>query len=168
MDHWAWWPTSCTVAMLAFFVFVGGLPGPLNLLMVLLALLACPAVALLLILVACVLAWQRRPRGAASALIAVAVPIVLLVPMALMEPYVHLALILTFGIGYIGPTPLRGAPVAIQDWSTGMAGGPNTFLIHDTTDAIAESQAGRNDVFPDECAGRSQHMIEHNYVCVTD
>jgi hypothetical protein len=173
MDKWAWWPTACTVVMLAFFVFVGNLPGPLNMLMFLLSLLACPAVALLLIVSACVLAWHRRPRGAASALIALTAPVILVSPMALLEPYVHLALMLTFGIGYIGPKPPRGDAVAIYDWSTGMVGSPNTFLIHDTTDAIASPQAlatsaaWRNKKFLPGCGYTAQHLTGHYYVIVT-
>ena len=158
--------------MVALFVFVGELPGPLNLLLTLLEVMACPAVALLLIGTACVLGWQRRPRGAISALLALAAPVLLLVPMRLMQPYVHLGLTLGFGIGYIGPAPLKGEPVAIHDWTTGMVGGPNTFLIHDPTDAIASSRtstgfpAWRNDDLLRECAGRSDHLIGHYYVCI--
>ncbi len=172
VDRWAWWPTSCTVAMAALFVFVGGLPGPLNLLLTLLAIMACPAVGLLLIGAACALGWQRRPRGAISALLALAAPVLLLVPMLLVQPYVHLGLTLGFGIGYIGPAPLEGRRVAIYDWSTGMVGGPNTFLIHDPTDVIASSRtntgvlAWRNDDLLRECAGGSDHLVGHYYVCI--
>ena len=173
-DKWIWWPTSSTVAMVALFVFIGGMPGPLNVPLFLLALVACPGVALLLIGWAFTLFWQRRPHEAISALLAVVVPVLLLVPMALIEPYVHLGLMLTFGIGYLGPTPLEGQPVGIYDWSIGMVGGPNTFLIHDTTDAIASPEtkgdlsAWRNTNFLRECADRSQHLIGHYYVCVID
>ena len=88
------------------------------------------------------------------------------------EPYVHLALTLGLGVGYLGPAPPQGQPVAIYDWSTGLAGGPNTFLIRDTTDAIAAprakngSPAWKNDALLEECSGRSQHLIGHDYVCI--
>ena len=157
---------------MALFVFVGGMPGPLSLVLPLLAIVVCPVVTLLLAGSACLLGWQRRPRGAASALSALAAPVLLLVPMVLIEPYVHLGLTVGFGIGYLGSPPPEGEPVAIYDWSTGLAGGPNTFLIHDRTDAIASSQAkggspawGDNGFLTD-CAGRSRHLIRHYYVCI--
>jgi hypothetical protein len=171
-DRWIWWPTAGTVAMVAVFVFVGGMPGPLNALLFLLAVVACPGVTLLLIGRSFALFRQQRPRGAVSALLAVAVPVLLLVPMGLMEPYVHLGLMLTFGIGYLGSAPHDGEPVGIYDWSTGMVGGPNTFLIHDTTDAVAlpdaksDLPAWRNTDFLRKCAGKSQHLIGHYYVCI--
>ncbi len=170
-DRWMWWPTACTVAMTAMFVFVGDLPGPLNIVLVVWALVAGPAVALLLIWLTCVLALRRRQRRAASTLLAVAVPALLLVPMELVADYVHLGLMLTFGIGIIGPMPPAGLPVAVYDWSTGFAGTNNTFLIHDITDAIAQPltngvpQAWRGNGWFGECAGKVQHLIGHYYIC---
>ena len=172
VDRWAWWPTFCTVAVAALFVFVGGLPGPLNFLLISLAIVTCPVLALLLIGSACVLGWHRRPRGATSALLALAVPALLLGPMVRVEPYVHLALTLGLGVGYLGHAPPEGQAVAIYDWSTGLVGGPNTFLIRDPTDAIASphtkdgSPAWKNDDLLRECASRSEHLIGHYYICI--
>ena len=157
--------------MSALCVLACGWPGPLNLLVSVLAVIACAVVALLLIAAACVLAWQRRPRKAAAAVLALAVPVLMVAPLALMGPYVHLWLTVTFGIGYIGPAPSAGQPVAIYDWSTGMVGGPNSFLIHDPTDAMARPQSKnappewRNNDFLRECSGKSQRLIGHYYIC---
>jgi hypothetical protein len=59
----------------------------------------------------------------------------------------------------------------VFDWSVGLAGGPNTFLIHDVTDEIAlplgqhkypvETERG----FGEDCAGKVQHLLGHYYVC---
>ena len=174
-DRWAWRPTACTVAVAAFFVFVGALPGPLNLPLMLLAVATVPAATLLLVGSTCVFAWRGRPCLAGSTLSALVAPVLLLIPMVLAQPYVHLALMLAFGIGYIGPAPIEGRPVAVYDWSTGMVGGPNTFLIRDATDAVASSQAsGGPSTWPraletsdllKDCAGRVEHLVQHYYVC---
>jgi len=170
-DRWRLWPAACTVAILALFVVLDELPGPLNLLALLLTIVAGPAAALLLIGSACVLAWQRQLRRAVSALLALAAPVLLLIPMVLIAPYVHLALMLSLGIGTLGPRPSEGRPLAVYDWTTGMVGGPNTFLIHDTTDTIAlplkkgAPPAWRdNDLFR-ECVSRVRHLIGHYYIC---
>jgi hypothetical protein len=158
--------------MAAFFVVVGEMPGPLNTLLSLLAIVACPGVALLLVWRAFALFWQRQHRSALSACLAIAAPALLLFPMALAAPYVHLGLTLTFGLGYLGLAPKEGQPVGIYDWTTGMVGGPNTFLIHDTTGAVAapeakgDHSAWRNTDFLKVCAGRSRHLIGHYYVCI--
>ncbi len=169
-DRWVWWLTPATVALVALFVFVGELPGRLNGLLLLLAFVVLPLAALLLIGLACVLAWLRYWRRAASLLLAVAAPAFLVVPMAILAPYVHLGLMLAFDIGYLGPAPLQGQPVTVYDWSTGMVGGPNTFLIHDRTDAIALPLAKSGPAWRDSdllrtCAGRVQHLIGHYYIC---
>ncbi len=172
IDRWIWWPTASTSAMVAVFVFVGCMPGPLNVPVTLLSIVACPVAVLLLAGWAFALFWRRRPRGGFSAFLAVVVPAFLVVPMALIQAYVHLGLTVAFGIGYLGGAPQKGQPVGIYDWSTGVVGGPNTFLIHDTTDAVAVAavkgghSGWRNTDFLRECAGRSRHLIGHYYVCV--
>jgi hypothetical protein len=156
--------------MVVLVAVVGGMPGPLSLLLPLLAIVAAPIAFLLLVGGACVFFWRQRLRKGLSALLAAAVPVLLVVPIGLLQPYVHLALMLALGIGYIGPTPDAGQRVAIYDWSTGFAGGPSTFLIHDTTDAIASPEtrdisAWRNDEFLKDCAATARHLIGHYYVC---
>jgi len=170
-DRWRWWPTACTVAMVALFVVIDELPGPLNLLALLLTVIACPAATLLLFGSACMLAWQRQLRRAASALLALAAPVLLVIPMALMGRYVHLGLTLAFGIGILGPKPLERQPITIYDWTTGIVGGPNTFLIHDTTDELTlpatkgAPPAWRDNDFFRECVGHVEHLIGHYYIC---
>jgi hypothetical protein len=174
-DAWMWWPATCTVAAMALFVVLDELPGPLNPLLLVLTVVAFPVAALLLIGSASMLAWQRQHRRVASALMALAAPVLLLIPMVFIGPYVHLALMLTCGIGTLspqtGPQLLEGGRLAIYDWTTGMVGGPNTFLIHDATDTIAlpltkdAPAAWRdNDLFR-ECIGRVRHLIGHYYIC---
>ncbi len=173
-DSWTWWPAASTVAMVAVVVLAGGMPGPQSVALPLLAVLVFPAALLLLTGWACALFLLRRPHKAFSALLAIAVPALLVIPICLIQPYVHLALTLTFGIGYLGRAPDEKQPVAVYDWSTGLTGGPDTFLIHDMTDAVAlpepkgDLSAWKNTDFLRDCSGKSQHLIGHYYVCVIE
>jgi hypothetical protein len=103
---------------------------------------------------------------------------VLLLPVLLWRPLnwaadvVHLGLTAGFGAGQLGASSRSsdGSFVA-YDWSVGLAGGPNTFLIHDVTEEIAlplaqhthppSSEVG----FGEGCAGRVHRLIRHYYVC---
>ena len=59
----------------------------------------------------------------------------------------------------------------VYDWSVGLAGGPNTFLIHDVSDEItlpmaqhAQPPSSENG-FREECAGKVRRLMDHYYVC---
>ena len=172
VDRWMWWPTACTAAMIALFIFVGEMPGPLSIFLPALAIVSCPPVALLLIGSAFALGLRRQPCKAVSMLLALAIPAVLLRPIAMVEPYVHLGLTLGFDIGYLDAAPSTEGSATIYDWSTGLAGGPNTFLIHDRTDMIArpvtkdDASSWKATDLLMAYAGRTQHLVGHYHVCI--
>ena len=103
---------------------------------------------------------------------------VLLLPTLLWLPtnwaadFVHLGLTAGFGAGYLAdPMKLNDHNLVAYDWSVGLAGGPNTFLLHDVTDEIelpmdrhGNPSNSKNEV-ENECAGRVRRMVSHYYVC---
>ncbi len=109
-----------------------------------------------------------RPASAALALVA---PILFCVPITLATEYLHLGLMITFGVGQLGSVPIADDQhFAVYDWSTGLVGGPDTFVIHAPTDKIARPLARNRAAAPwgfgAECAGRSRHLLGHYYLCV--
>ena len=167
-----WWPSACTVVMVVLFILIGEMPGSLSIFLPALAIVSCPAVALLLIGSALVLGWRRQRCRAVSMLLALAIPAALLRPITMVQPYVHLGLTLGFDIGYLGAAPSKEGSATIYDWSAGLAGGPNTFLIYDRTDMITrplpkdDAPVGNAMNLLMACAGRTQHLIGHYHVCV--
>lgn len=166
-DDWRWWPSAGMGILTAIFAYGHEMPGGLSFLLILLTILAGAVAAVALAGRACLAFWRRQPRCALSACVALLAPALLLFPLMLAAQYVHLAMTLGLGLGYVGPAPQRGAPVEIYDWSAGLAGGANSFLIHDTSDSLAASGVtgdaadwGNADLLK-ECAGRSQHLIGH-------
>jgi len=96
----------------------------------------------------------------------------LLRPIGWVTDVVHLGLTVELGIGELGDTlPQVDSRFQAHDWSVGLAGGPNTFLLYDETDEIVQPLARHRDhVVPDEslekvCAGRVRHLIGHYYEC---
>jgi hypothetical protein len=86
--------------------------------------------------------------------------------------YVHLGLTAWCGYGQLGSPPKsNGGQFTTYDWSVGLAGGPNTFLIHDVTDEIALPMAQHThpsiseNGFGEEGAGKVRHLVGHYYVC---
>jgi hypothetical protein len=151
--------------------FVCGLPGLISFALIPLSLLAYALAAVTFLVSAVVLGVRRRPRKAGSVIFALLAPILLWAPINWTADCLHLALTARFGVGYIGPSPNRDLPFQTYDWSTGLAGGPATFLIRDETDDIALplSMHKHPDVleygFGERCSGKVKHLLSHYYVC---
>ena len=103
--------------------------------------------------------------------------LVLLLPVLLWQPVkwaadvAHLGLTVGCGAGIGGVEIGSDGNFAVYDWSVGLAGGPNTFLIHDVTDDVALPIARRSHAVSsqnglrEECANNVRHLIGHYYVC---
>lgn len=171
VDKWLFWPAGATTAPTAVVVFVSGLPGAVGFFLFLLSLLVYPLAAISLLVFAVALAWKRQFRKAVSIMFAFVAPIILWIPFLWMADYLHLALTVEFGMGYIGPAPSPDLPFQTYDWSTGLVTNPATFLIRDETDDIAlpidmhKHPEVLEYGFGEECAGRVQHLLGHYYVC---
>ena len=159
------------VVAVTVLTFVCGIPGWVSFLAIPLSLFAYAVAALTILLWVLFLGVRRRPRKAASVLLALLAPVALWTPIAWTADYMHLALTVGFGLGTIGPTPKDGGAFVVYDWSTGLAGGPVTFLIYDMTDEIAlpplaqKRPLALQNGFGEECRGKSRRLLRHYYVC---
>jgi hypothetical protein len=135
---------------------------PISLLVYLVAVIAlmCASVAL---------AAKKRPRAATSAMLALFAPVLLWSQINWAADCAHLGLAVGFGGGPASTADRSG--FATYDWSTGLAGGPATFLIYDESDEIArplalhQHPAASENGFGEDCAGRVRHLLAHYYVC---
>ena len=123
-------------------------------------------------IMAFVVAVRRRFRMAVSILIAVLLPVLLWKPITWTADCMHLALTVWTGAGQLGRSSMPdGSPFAAYDWSVGLAGGPNTFLIYDATDEIVlpltlhKQPIAFERGFGKDCAGKATHLLGHYYVC---
>jgi hypothetical protein len=115
---------------------------------------------------------KKRPRRATSLLAALAAPFLLSNQIQWAADCVHLGLMVGFEATPAGvaPKPDRSR-FAAYDWSTGLAGGPSTFLIYDESDEIAQPLAlhkhspESENGFGESCAGRVRRLLGHYYVC---
>jgi hypothetical protein len=171
-DSWAAWPALTTLAIALIVVILCGLPGIVSFVLIPLTVLGAPLVGAGLTVVALVVALRRRPRMAVSILIAVLLPALLWKPITWAADYAHLALTVGTGAGQLGRSSRPdGSPFAVYDWSVGLAGGPNTFLIYDVTDEIAlplklhKQPIASEQGFGENCAGKVTHLRGHYYVC---
>jgi hypothetical protein len=171
-DSWAVWPAFTTLAIALTVAILSGLPGIVSFVLIPLTVLGAPLVGVGLIVIALVVAVRRRPRMAVSMLIAVLLPVLLWKPCTWAADYVHLALTVWTGAGQLGRSSRPGgSPFAVYDWSVGLAGGPNTFLIYDVTDEIAlpltlhKQPIASEQGFGEDCAGKVTHLLGHYYVC---
>lgn len=171
-DRFAAWPAIALLLIALIVATLCGLPGVVSFILVPLTVLGAPLVAAGLLVIALVIALRRRPRMAASILIATLLPVLLWKPIAWTADCVHLALTVWTGTGQLGhQSSSDGSPFAVYDWSVGFAGGPNTFLIHDSTDEIAlppklhKHPIASENGFGEDCAGKVTHLLGHYYVC---
>ena len=112
------------------------------------------------------------PRAGASVLLAALLPVLLWRPINWATDVVHVGITVGLGGGQLGTPPTSSdASFEVYDWSVGLAGGPNTFLIHDVTDQIGLPLAerthppGSENGFKEECSGNARRLISHYYVC---
>jgi hypothetical protein len=171
-DRWLFWPAVAVLVSAFFLLFLCGLPGLLSFILIPLVVLGSPVVAVALLVSAGVLAAKKRFRNAASVVLAILLPILLIKPIYWTTDCLHLGLTAGFGLGQLGSTSTqRDRQFAVYDWSVGLAGGPNTFLIHDMTDEIAlpieqhKYPIAAENGFGEDCAGKVKHLLGHYYVC---
>jgi hypothetical protein len=141
-------------------------------LMIPISLLGYAVTSVVLLIAAGIFAAKKHPRRAASLLLVLIMPVLLWSPINWAADCVHLGLTVGFGAGQLGSSSKPdGSDFEVFDWSVGLVGGPNTFLIHDKTDRIAlpmtqDTQPSvSKDGFGEECAGKMRHLLGHYYVC---
>ena len=172
MDRWLFRPAFASAGIVTTLVLLCGLPGRLNLAVEAASVILCAIAAILLVGIVLISAIKKRPRKAASFLLALVTPVLLWWPIVWVAECVHLGMTVGFGAGQLGTSSSPdGSGFVAYDWSVGFAGGPNKFLIHDQTDEIAlpiiqhthplTSENG----FGESCAGRVSHLIGHYYIC---
>jgi hypothetical protein len=145
-------------------------------------------IAAALIIVICVFVARRRLRKATSFALALLLPIIFRTQVNRAADCLHLALMVEFGFGVLNseqdksgalidfvPQPaMDDESFAAFDWSVGLAGGTNTFLIRDLTDEVALplSQHKHPNLdktgFEEACSGKSKHLFAHYYICAID
>jgi hypothetical protein len=172
IDRWIFWPTFASLGVVLILTLVCGLPGLWNLLTITILMLGCAVAGIVLLIVIGVLVAMSHLRRAASVFLVLIGPVLLWSPINWVAECVHLGLTVGFGAGQLGSSSKPdGKDFEVFDWSVGLAGGPNTFLIHDKSDQIAlpmnqhtqppESENG----FGEDCAGKVSHLLGHYYVC---
>jgi len=172
MDRWIFWSAFASLGIAFALTLACKLPGLVSFLMIPISLLAFVVACIVLLIAAGILGAKKRPRKAASLLLALIIPVLLWSPINWVADCAHLGLTVWFGAGQLGSSSkLDGSDFEVFDWSVGLARGPNTFLIHDKTDQIAlpmaqhtqpsESEHG----FGEDCAGRVRHLLGQYYVC---
>ena len=171
-DRWLLWPVVAAITSTTALALLCGLPGLVSFLLIPLSVVAFPIVAITIIVWALVLGARRRFRKAGSVLLALLAPMLLLTPINWTAECLHLGLTVGFGAGEVGPRRPPSAPFWVYDWSVGLAGGPNTFLIRDETDEIALPAALHKLPIASEfgwgetCAGKLRRLLGHYYICI--
>jgi hypothetical protein len=172
-DHWLSLPALAVTATAACLSLLCQLPGALSFFLIPIFGLARIGAPVALGVSALALALLKRPRKAISVGLTVLIPVLLWRPIYRAMEYAHLGLTIELGAGQLGtPGHTGGDRFAAYEWSTGLAGGPATFLIHDVTDEIAlplaqhRQPASSEEGFGDVCAGKVRHLLGHYYVCV--
>lgn len=171
-DHWALWTPVGIIVGVFVLVLLSGLPGVVSFFLIPLMVLGWPVAVVALAIWAALLLVRGRPRKAASLVAAALLTFMLWKPICWTADCVHAALTTQLGVGQLGLPP---APTddrfAAYDWSVGLAGGPNTFLLRDPTDEIALPLAehklpvASENGFGEQCAGRVSHLFGHYYRC---
>ena len=172
-DRWIFWPAVTALTTFAVLTFLCGMPGTLSFMLIPLSALGYLVAAATIILFVCVLVARGRLRKALSTALALVLPILFSIPINWVTDCLHLALMLECGVGQLGhATATNGQQFAAYDWSTGLAGGPNTFVIHDETDEIVlplarhKRTASLENGFEEACAGKVRHLVGHYYICI--
>ncbi len=172
MDRWSSRPVLGSVAIVSGISVLSGWPGVVSFFLIPLSVLFYATAAVCLSATAFIFAARKRPRAASSLSCALIAPVLLWLPIHWAKNCAHLALTVEVGLGQLGWTvgPQTGE-FAVSDWSVGLAGGTNRFLIRDETDEIGkplprgEGDTQKQRGFTEACAGRTRHLIAHYYVC---
>ena len=174
-DRWLLWPTIVALTVTFVVLLISSLPGPLGFLLLTLlvfafVLLGWPFLAIILLAIPVILVRYGRFRGAISVAAAILLTTCLFKPIAKATVYVHLPLTILFDMGQLGST-IREDRLTVHDWSIGLVGSGNTFLIEDSSDQIAlprgtsENTQESKNVFWRECKGRVTRVFTHYYLC---
>jgi hypothetical protein len=164
-DCWSFKPAIMSLMAVAALVLLCQIPGSLSFLLIPLSLLAYGIGLILILLIAVYCVTKKRPRRGFSVLLALLLPELLWRPLNWSADLVHLGLTAGFGAGPLASSRSSDGNFVAYDWSVGLAGGRNTFLIHDVSDEIALPLAQH--MYPlssemgvgEECAGRVQRLI---------
>jgi hypothetical protein len=162
------WPIYASPGIVFTLTLVCGLPGLVSFVMIPVSLLGYMVAGLVLLIAAGIFFAKRRTRQAASLLLGLIMPALLWTPINWAADCAHLGL--TVGLGINRLVPSTGDNFEVSDWSVGLAGGPNTFLIHDKTDRIAipltqTIWSSKEVGLREDCAGKVRHLVGHYYVC---
>lgn len=171
-DSWVPMPALAATACVAILLFLCSLPGQLGFILIPLTFFALLAAPIAVVVISIALALKRRPRRAVSALLILVLPILLWGGITWIDDCLHMWLTESFGFGQVG-TNSRPDQIGFStaDWSTGLAGGPSTFLIHDLSDQVALPVARHSHPDPleggigEDCSGTVRHLLGHYYVC---
>lgn len=171
-DRWTFRFALVSLITLAALDLVCGLPGLVSFVLIPLSRII-DGIAFLVILAMAVYCFvKNRPRRGCSVLLALLLPVLLWWPIDWVADVVHVGITCGFGGGQLGaPSKSSDGSFVTYDWSVGLAGGRNTFLIHDVTDEIAlpmaqhTHQASSENGFEEECSGKVRRLIRHYYVC---
>lgn len=171
-DRWLFVAPYVTLIATFCLMLLCGLPGLLSFILIPITVLGGPPMVVALLVWAASLLVRKRWRSGASVFVAAVLPVLLLQPISWAADFVHLGLTVGLGVGELNDTlPPVDSRFQAHDWSVGLAGGPDTFLLYDETDEIAWPLARRrNHIVPDEsvekeCAGSVRHLVGHYYVC---
>jgi hypothetical protein len=173
MDRWSLGPALVSLITVATLTFLCELPGMVSFLLIPISLLGYAVGSIAVVGTALFLVFKKRPRRAASVLLVLLIPLLLWAPINRIAELAHLGLTAGFGAGQLGgrQRPNGSSDFAVYDWSVGLAGGPNTFLIHDVTDEITLPMAqhtrpsSSENGWGEDCAGKVRRLMAHYYVC---
>ena len=171
-DGWSLKPAIASLTMVAVLTILCQLPGSVSFVLIPLSVLGYGVAAIVILAVAAYCIVRKRPRRGASVLLILIFPMLLWRPINWAADFVHLGLTAGFGVGQLGRSSRSNdGSFVVYDWSVGLAGGPNTFLIHDSSDEIvlpisqhAHPLSSENGL-EEECAGKARRLIRHYYVC---
>lgn len=165
-------PAIMSLTMVAVLTILCKLPGSVSFVLIPLSVLGYGVAAIVIVALAVYCVIRKRPRRGASVLLILILPVLLWRPINWGADFVHLGLTAGFGVGQLGNSSgSHDDSFVVYDWSVGLAGGPNTFLIHDVSDEIALPMAqhtqppSSENGFGEECAGKVRRLIDHYYVC---
>jgi hypothetical protein len=171
-DGWEFSPALTSLATVASLALVCQLPGTVSILMIPIALLVYAAASIIVFGMTVLRVVQKRPRRGASIFLILLLPVILWLPINRAADFVHLGLTALFGAGQLGePSISIDGKFIAYDWSVGLAGGLNTFLIYDATDEVTlplakqTKPSGLPNELSEECSGRAQRLLSHYYVC---
>lgn len=170
-DRWSFKPALAALIAVAAVQFFCQLPGRVSFFLIPLSLFGYGILLLVILGTATYRFIKRRPRGGTSSLLMLLLPILLWRPLNWVGDMAHLGLTVRFGAGQLGTSKSDDGGFVVYDWSVGLAGGPNIFLIRDVSDEIAlpmtqhTRPASSENGFGEDCAGKVSHLISHYYIC---